>query len=133
MDSLPRRRAAAAARGGRLAEDWAARLLQRRGWLLLERNWQCRWGELDLVLSKPRRLLLVEVKARRHAGPDGGGVAAFDPPKRRRLARAWSCWLAGHPQWGGCGVEVVLALVPLPVGRGPVRWLRVPDLPGPGG
>ncbi|MFY8148050.1 MAG: YraN family protein [Prochlorococcaceae cyanobacterium] len=115
-------------RAGRQAEDWAAHLLQRRGWSLVARNWSCRWGELDLVAGKPDRLLLVEVKARRRIGPDGGGLRAFDGAKRRRLARAWACWLAAHPRHAGSPLEVVLALVPLPVASRPVRWLVVPDL-----
>ena len=49
---------------GGWAEQRALRLLRQRGWTLLERNWHCRWGEIDLLLSKPERLLLVEVKGR---------------------------------------------------------------------
>ncbi|MEA5423014.1 YraN family protein [Synechococcus sp. CCY9201] len=122
---LHRRCKASTRERGQGAEDWAALLLQRHGWTVLARNWWCRWGELDLVLAKPRRLLLVEVKARRRSGRDGGGVAAFGVIKRRRLARAWACWLAAHPHLGDRPVEVVLALVPLPVGLDAVRWLRI--------
>ena len=49
--------------------------MQQRGWRLLARQWTCRWGELDLVLEKAGRLVLVEVKGRRRCGPDGWGVA----------------------------------------------------------
>jgi putative endonuclease len=112
-------------RSGGWAEQRALRLLQERGWRLQDRNWRCRWGELDLVLAKPQRLLLVEVKGRRRAGPDGYGLAALGPQKRRRLARCGQCWLAEHPDWGEASVEVVAALVPLPPARGPVRWLPI--------
>lgn len=109
--------------------DWAERyalvLLQRRGWRLLDRQWRCRWGELDLVVAKGRRLLLVEVKARSGLGRDGGGTAALGASKRRRLQDAWACWLAAHPSWDGAPVEMVAALVPLPPARSPVRWLRL--------
>ena len=47
---------------GRRAEAKALELLRLMGWRLLDRNWRCRWGELDLVLEKDRRLLVVEVK-----------------------------------------------------------------------
>ena len=46
---------------------------------------------LDLVLAKPQRLLLVEVKARRRWGLDHGGLLACGPRKRCRLARALRC------------------------------------------
>jgi putative endonuclease len=81
-------------------------------------------GELDLLLEKPDRLLLVEVKGRR-SGVDGWGVAALQRGKRRRLERAWRCWLAEHPHEAQRAVELVYALVPLPPRRGPIRWIRV--------
>ncbi|MFN5220650.1 MAG: YraN family protein, partial [Cyanobacteriota bacterium] len=75
---------------GRWAEQRALRLLQQAGWQLLSRNWQCRWGELDLVLCKPGRLLLVEVKGRGAGSFDGVGVASLRRPKQLRLERAWA-------------------------------------------
>lgn len=110
---------------GAWAEQRALRLLCARGWRLHSRRWRCRWGELDLVVSKPGRLLLVEVKGRRRCGPDGWGVGALGPAKRQRLARAWACWLAAHPERAHLPLEAVCALVPLPPAAGPVRWLRL--------
>ena len=119
---------------GRAAELHVLRLLKSRGWRCLAERWSCRYGELDLIMIKPGssgpRLLLVEVKARRRCGPDGWGVRAFATPKRRRLARALACWQSLHP-WSDTGhLEVVLALVPLPPGSRPVRWVRVPEFRG---
>ena len=114
-----------AQRQGAWAEQRVLRLLAANGWQLLDRNWHCRWGEIDLVMVKPGRLLLVEVKARRRSGADGGGRGALGPSKRRRLERAWSCWVAAHPQWCNTPVEQVAALVPLPPAREPVLWLRL--------
>jgi putative endonuclease len=114
--------------------DWAERralaLLRGRGWRLLSRNWRCPWGELDLVVAKPGRLLVVEVKGRRPGSRDGGGLGALRLAKRRRLERAWACWLACHPEQAGLPVELVAALVPLPApGRAclsaSVRWIRL--------
>ncbi|MFM1799248.1 MAG: hypothetical protein RLZZ117_1526 [Cyanobacteriota bacterium] len=110
---------------GRWAEQRALRLLQSRGWVLVSRNWRCPWGELDLVLRKPGRLLLVEVKARGPGHRDGDGTAALRRQKRQRLERAWACWQAAHPQLAPHPVELVAALVPLPPRRTPVRWLRL--------
>lgn len=111
---------------GGWAEQRALRLLLERGWRLRDRNWRCRWGELDLVLKKAHRLLVVEVKGRR-SGVDGWGAAALRRGKRERLERAWRCWLLAHPDAALQAVELVYALVPLPPRRGPVRWIR----PGP--
>jgi putative endonuclease len=112
------------------AEQRAWRLLRERGWQLLASRWHCRWGELDLVVTKPGRLLVVEVKGRHRCGADGWGVAALGAIKRRRLARALSCWLAEHPEQAQLPLEVVCALVPLPPADGSVRWLRLEALSG---
>lgn len=112
-------------RRGDWAEELALTLLQQRGWRVLDRQWRCRWGELDLVLAKGDRLLLVEVKARRLGTLDGGGLDALGALKRRRLQKAWLCWLAAHPHWRAAPVEMVAALVTLPPARRPVRWIRL--------
>lgn len=111
--------------GGRWAEQRTLRLLQQHGWRLLSRNWRCRWGELDLVMAKPDRLLVVEVKGRSAAGFDGGGIAALRHSKRKRLQRSCLCWLAENPQHQGDQLALVAALVSLPPRRQPVRWLTL--------
>ena len=112
-------------RQGRWAEQRALRLLEAQGWRLVSRNWRCRWGELDLVCEKPGRLLLVEVKGRRPGHRDGAGSVSLRGQQRRRLARAWVCWLVDHPERATWPVEFVAALVPLPPAAGEVRWLRL--------
>lgn len=112
---------------GRWAEQRVLRLLQQRGWRLLDRNWRCRWGELDLVLCKPQRLLVVEVKGRSSLGRDGGGVAALRQAKRQRLARSCLCWLAEQPLHQCDRLELVAALVSLPPERRPIRWIHLND------
>ena len=114
----------AARRQGDWAEQRVLRLLRERGWRLLSHQWSCRWGELDLVLEKAGRLLLVEVKGRRRRGPDGWGVGSLRRDKCRRLEHAWNCWLAAHPAWAESPVELIFALVPLAPATGPVRWIR---------
>ena len=107
------------------AEQLVLTLLQLRGWRMIAQNWRCRWGELDLLMSKPGRLLLVEVKARRQAGFDAWGAASLDDRKRRCLERTFACWLSRHVDYQPYPVRMVLALVRLPVSAGQVRWLPV--------
>lgn len=49
---------------GRWAENRAAWFLRRRGWRLCARNWIGGGGELDLVCSRWKTLLIVEVRFR---------------------------------------------------------------------
>ena len=50
---------------GIAAETRVLKELHRRGWHLLDRNWSCRWGGLDLLVIKGLQLLLIEFKRRR--------------------------------------------------------------------
>ena len=113
---------------GKLAESMALDRLRRRGWRVLNRNWSCRWGELDLVLQKDRRLLVVEVKGRTEGHRDRNGLDAFHRNKRRRLARAISCWRANHPESDELLLQVILALVPLNSSEADFRWIHVDRL-----
>ena len=110
---------------GAAAETRVLNLLISKGWQLLDRNWSCRWGELDLLVIKDRQLLLVEVKGRR--SPSWGARAVL-PAKRRRLGGEISCWRKMQHQRADCLLQVAVAIVPLPPARGPVRWFRMEQL-----
>lgn len=60
---------------------------------VLERNWRCAEGELDLVLRDGRDLVLCEVKTRR-ALAFGDPLEAITPDKARRLRRLAGAYLA---------------------------------------
>ena len=78
---------------GRWAEDLVARWYERQGYQVLDRNWRCTAGELDLVLGRDDELVFCEVKARRTAAY-GLPVEAVDPRKLARLRRLAAAWLA---------------------------------------
>lgn len=69
---------------GRIGEDAAERWYAGRGYQLLARNWRCRLGELDLVISRGDVLVVCEVKSRRGSN-HGGGWEAVDARKRAKL------------------------------------------------
>ncbi|AKV56047.1 hypothetical protein AB656_01325 [Bifidobacterium actinocoloniiforme DSM 22766] len=81
---------------GALGEDYVAYWLESMGWRVLDRNWSCRFGELDIVALDPeRRLAIVEVKTRRSRayGLPEEAVAAS---KRSHLRHAAILWLDKH-------------------------------------
>ena len=94
---------------------------------LLDRNWHCRWGELDLVLER-QQLVVVEVKGRRTGHRDRHGLDAFHSAKRRRMARAISSWRAVHPASAEHLLQVKLALVPFMTSRRKIRCIDVERL-----
>jgi putative endonuclease len=92
--------------GGTLAETLAADYLQARGMRVLERNYRCRLGEIDLILTDGPALVFVEVRLRRNPGY-GGAAASITAAKRRRILRAARHYLAGKPE-PLCRFDVVL-------------------------
>jgi len=73
-------------------------LLMLKGYRPLHRNWSGGGGELDLVVARGRIIVFVEVKTR--SGPGfGGGLAAIDAAKRRRLTRAAMAYLSRFDLW----------------------------------
>ncbi|WP_069814945.1 YraN family protein [Streptomyces sp. TP-A0874] len=109
---------------GRYGEDLAARLLLGAGMTLLERNWRCREGEIDLVAADGEAVVVCEVKTRRGGGYEHP-MAAVRPAKSdrlRRLADRWLAerWLERHSEPPAGGVRIDLVAVVLPARGAPV-------------
>jgi putative endonuclease len=89
MSSDPRHRL------GRIGEHLAVEHLERRGFVVLDRNFRTRYGELDVVACDAERLVFCEVKTRR-----AGATSPFEglrEGQRRRLRRMALTWLREQP------------------------------------
>jgi putative endonuclease len=80
---------------GRWGEDVAADHLRRSGLIVLERNWRCPIGEIDIVARDHRQLIVCEVKTRSGLG-FGSPLEAVTEIKAQRLGRLAAAWLASH-------------------------------------
>jgi len=92
MTSTTASAAAAAKRAlGAYGESLAARHLVERGMVLLDRNWRCPAGEIDLVLREGRVLVVCEVKTRSSlaCGTPHEAVSARKIARLQELARRW--------------------------------------------
>ena len=80
---------------GRFGEERAARWLRLRGYRILETNYSCRSGEIDLIAADRKYLAFVEVKLRKS---DAFARAAefVDLRKQARLRAAAELWLSLH-------------------------------------
>ncbi len=78
---------------GEYGEASAARWLARHGMVLLDRNWRCELGEIDLVLRDGPALVVCEVKTRSSAA-FGSPFEAVTPAKLARLRRLAARWIA---------------------------------------
>jgi putative endonuclease len=82
---------------GAHGERIAAAYLASAGLRLLDRNWRCREGELDIVARDGDALVFCEVKTRRGVGY-GHPVEAVSLPKQRRLRTLAHRWLTAHDE-----------------------------------
>ncbi len=69
---------------GQRAEQLACDFLQRQGMKLIESNYRCRLGEIDLVMQDGQQLVFVEVRFRRNQ-TFGGPLASISHRKKARL------------------------------------------------
>ena len=76
-------------------EDLACRHLALHGFTVVERNFRCRGGELDVVAREGDVTVFVEVKERRDASR-GAGHEAVTVSKRRRIVRAARVYASAH-------------------------------------
>jgi putative endonuclease len=92
---------------GRQAEDVAAAYLERRGLTILERNYRCRFGEIDLILRDGATLVFAEVRLRSSNG-FGGARASVTHAKQQKLTRAAQHYLATRHDPPPCRFDAVL-------------------------
>jgi putative endonuclease len=80
---------------GREGEQAAVSYLEGRGFRILDRNWRCADGEIDIVAVERHTFVACEVKTRtgtRYGTP----LDAVGREKRRRLRRLAALWLSAH-------------------------------------
>lgn len=86
------KRARLGAEGESKVLDW----YQEKGYELVARNWRCRTGEIDLIVSRRQTLVFCEVKTRTSSA-FGGPFAAVGETKQARLRSLALEWLAANP------------------------------------
>ncbi|MBW6468423.1 MAG: YraN family protein [Anaerosomatales bacterium] len=104
-------------------EDAAAAYLERTGCTVVERNWRCPSGEVDIVALDGVTLVIVEVKTRKTASA-GTPEEAVSPTKQRRLVRIARHYLA-HAGLDDAEVRFdVIAIRPIAEDRALLRHHR---------
>ena len=111
------------ARTGAQAEELARRFLEANGLRLVERNFRCRNGELDLVMLDGRELAIVEVRYRltdRLVDP----AVSVCPRKRRRIALAAAHYLQRRRQFAELPVRFDVLAITGGLDRPRYDWIR---------
>lgn len=82
--------------GERLVERWYLD----HGYQILERNWRCSAGELDLVVTDGTQLVVCEVKTR-SSDRFGSGFEAITARKRQQVRRLAAQYMRQRGGWNG--------------------------------
>lgn len=105
FDAITRRRTAKQI-VGEAAEDRALHYLQQQGLSLVERNFRCKGGEIDLVMQERNTLVFVEVR-KRADNRYGGAAASVTARKQARLIIAAHIFLQRYGMPPPCRFDVV--------------------------
>jgi len=102
---------------GRAGEAAALAYLKRQGLRLVQANFSCLAGEIDLIMREGDTLVFVEVRARA-AGDYGGAAASVGLVKQRKILRAAQSYLQRFEEEPACRVDVVA------IDGGRIDWLQ---------
>jgi putative endonuclease len=92
---------------GAEAEQQAAKFLRQQGLTLLQQNYRCRYGEIDLIMRDGATLVFVEVRLRSRTD-FGGAAASINPVKQSRLLRTAQHYLSSLKQMPQCRFDALL-------------------------
>ncbi|USR79934.1 YraN family protein [Arcanobacterium pinnipediorum] len=90
-------------------EETASRYLQSHGWTILDRNWRCASGEIDILGFDPQRdaLVAVEVKTRR-SQRFGIAEESITTEKLTRIRKTFTAWLySQHRRASSMAIDVI--------------------------
>ena len=76
-------------------EDLAAEYLENKGYRILQRNFRCRTGEIDVIASDKKYIVFVEVKARKNDS-FASARSFVTAAKQRKILSAAKFWLVSH-------------------------------------
>jgi len=108
---------------GKAAETQACRFLINRGLALVDRNYRCRHGEIDLIMRDGRCVVFVEVRyrgKRRFAG----GAETIDHRKQSKLTATAMHYLQSHPGMAARPARFDVVAIDSGLGEERVAWIR---------
>jgi putative endonuclease len=91
---------------GRIWEQAARKHLEQHGLTLIEANFTCKGGEIDLIMRDGAALVFVEVRQRADLS-HGGAAASITPAKQARMVCAAQVYLMRYRQLPPCRFDVV--------------------------
>ena len=101
------------------SEQIAASYLQQQGLIMVTSNYQCRYGEIDLIMRDGKTLVFVEVRLRR-SDNFGGAAMSITAAKQQKLARTAEHYLQQHGN-KACRFDAILMHRP---SADDIEWIK---------
>ncbi len=108
---------------GREAENLAQRYLQEAGLQLLEQNFNCRVGEIDLVMREGNTTVFVEVRYR-HKSTYGSAVESVDYRKQKKLINTALFYLQNHKSLNNKPCRFDVMAITSQKGNSEIEWIK---------
>lgn len=92
-------------------EEWAAAYLINHGYEILEKNYRCKKGEIDIIASHKGYLVFIEVKYRKNS-QFGDPAESVGVQKQRVIYQVANYYMVTHNMWENhpCRFDVVAIL-----------------------
>ena len=106
-------------------ETLAANYLISQGIRLIERNYHCRMGEIDLIVQDRNYLVFVEVRFR-HSISHGSSIETVDKFKQARIIRCAQHYLSKNPraEFHPCRFDVIGIKIGDVSGSNEIEWIQ---------
>ncbi len=91
---------------GAAAEQYAADYIAAQGLKLVERNWRCRFGEIDLIARDGKTLVFIEVRSRTNLN-FGGAASSIQYRKQEKLIRTAQTYLQSISPLPPCRFDAI--------------------------
>ncbi len=91
---------------GKIAEDAALKYLNQKGLQLISRNFRCRYGEIDLIMTQDNILVFVEVRYRKQ-NSHGSAAESVTNQKQRKLSITAQHYLQRYSSTPNCRFDVI--------------------------
>lgn len=108
---------------GKQAENLACSYLQQHGLQLIERNFRCRFGEIDLVMQDKTSLVFVEVRYRIDYG-FGSSAESITSHKQRKLRNTAQIYLQNNPLFGKKACRFDVVAIDIVKHQSKVEWIK---------
>lgn len=107
---------------GKDSEQLARKFLERQGYRLVQRNFQSKLGEIDLIMRKGQELVFVEVRSK--SNQDYGQPAeTVDKNKQEKIRKTAQLYLYQHQEMKQCYCRFDVVGVAWQNGLAQIEWL----------